>query len=391
VADTRVPEACAQLDGRVRASVRDSGFAAVLAMSPANVAYLSGLRSPDLGTLPGQVHAVIWPAHAEPVIVVPPGRSLNWTDQNHQSFTDVEETRPRIDDIRPYGGDSVGMARMVADVLTELGVVDAVLGVDLVNLPSTITRELSRLLPTVRQEDAGPMLDGLRAIKSPAEVALMTEVNRATAECLELVLASARLGDTELQIAARLTKAVWERGAHACGHALLAAGRRSKAWRPVPSNQPLDEGVLIRASWGIRINGYASNIARNAVVGRASAAQRDRFARISEVHDTIVDAILPGVRSSDLCRLAQREYKRLGLDYNWGSIGHGIGLLNCEPPLLLPDIHEPVVAGMMLAIDLGHFSEDEAYQIEDLVHVTVDGAVNITQRLPGRSLIESLY
>ena len=45
----------------------------------------------------------------------------------------------------------------------------------------------------------------------------------------------------------------------------------------------------------------------------------------------------------------------------------------------------------MLGIDLGYFGEDEIYQIGDLVHVTPDGAVNITQRLPGRSLIESLY
>jgi Xaa-Pro aminopeptidase len=149
--------------------------------------------------------------------------------------------------------------------------------------------------------------------------------------------------------------------------------------------------MLIRTDWGIRIDGYCSDIARNAVVGRASAHQRDRFARISEVHDAIVDAIRPGVLASELSTMAQNEYKRLGLDYNWGIAGHSIGLLAYEPPFLLPEVHEPVLAGMTLAIELGYVADDEVYHIEDLVHVTPDGAVNITQRLPGRSLIESQY
>jgi Xaa-Pro aminopeptidase len=389
VIDVSVPAPGAYLDSRVHAAVCDSGFAAVLAMSPANVAYLSGLRSPGLWTLPEQVHFVIWPAHADPVVVVPRSRTLHWTDHGDQSLAGAEETRPLIRDIRPYDGDSLAGVRMVAEVLTELGVVGAGVGVELANVSLEVSRELSRSLPTVKQEDAGPILDALRAIKSAAEVALLTEVNRATAECLEFVLASVCPGDTESQIAGRLTSALWERGAHAVGHAVLAAGRRSAAWHPVPSSQPVDEGMLIRADWGIRIDGYASGIARNAVVGRASAAQRDRFARISEVHDTLVDAIRPGVHCSDLFTLTRSEYKRLGLDYNWGGIGHGIGLREREHPLLLPDVEEPIVAGMTLAIDLGYFGEDEVYQIEDLVHVTVDGAVNITQRLPGRSLIES--
>ena len=44
-----------------------------------------------------------------------------------------------------------------------------------------------------------------------------------------------------------------------------------------------------------------------------------------------------------------------------------------------------------LEIELGYFGDNEVYHIEDLVHVTSSGAVNLTQRLPGRSLIASGY
>ena len=391
MAEVRNPSGDAYLDvGRVRRLVADSGFAAVLAVSPENVTYLSGFYHPDLHASP-RPHAVVWPASGDPVFIVPSARAPYWTGQGGQSFIRHEETRPLIKDVRPYVGEQPDMVRVAVEVLTELGIRDAVLGVELKNLPLQVSRDLSRLLPTMRQEDAGPLLEAMRAIKSPAEVALMTEVNRATAECLELVLSSVWPGETELQIAARVASALWERGAHAFTHTTLATGRRSTGWHPMPSRQPVEQGTLIRTNWGIRIDGYSSEIARNGVVGRASAAQRDRFARISEAHDSVVDAIHPGLLASDLSAMARREFKQLGLDYNWAIVGHGIGLLRSEAPLLLPDVHEPILEGMTLEIELGYFGDDEVYHVGDLVHVTADGAVNITQRLPGRSLIESLY
>jgi Xaa-Pro aminopeptidase len=392
VTDVRNADACAYPDlERVRGSVADSGFAAVVAMSPANVAYLSGYRDPELGMASERLQALIWPAGGEPILVVPRTRAPDRSGQGEQDSTDPEQARPLVGDIRACDGDQLAVARAVAEAVSELGVRDAVLGVELGNLPFTVGSELARLLPGLRLEDATALLDGLRAIKSPVEVELITEVNRATAECLEFVLASVRPGDTEHQIAGRIAGALWERGAHGFGHATLAAGGRSRSWHPLPSGRRVDEGMLIRTDWGARIDAYASDIARNGVVGMATAVQRDRFARISEIHDTVVDAIRPGTLGSDLSELARREYTRLGLDYNWGSIGHSVGVLGDEPPVLLPGVDEPVLAGMMLGIDLGYVGEDGVHQIKDLVHVTADGAVNITQRLPGRSLIEALY
>jgi Xaa-Pro aminopeptidase len=376
---------------RVRRLVADSRFAALLVTSPENVSYLSGCYSPCLRTLPQRPQFVIWPSDGAPVLVVPRSGAAHWADARERSIFGSEEPGAHVQEVRTYDRDGLEMIRVVADVLTEFGVVDAELGVELGHLPLLMSRELLRLLPGVRQEDAGPLLGAARAIKSAAEVALLTEVNRITAECLEFALCAVRPGDTEQQIAARVTNELWERGAHSFEPVTLAVGPRSIGCHPVPSSRAVEAGMLIRTNWGIRINGYCSDIARNAVVGRASAHQRDRFARISEVYDRIVEAIRPDVLASDLAAMAQIEYQRVGLAFNWGAVGHSIGLLRYEPPHLRADVHEPVLAGMTLAIKLGYLGDDEAYQVEDLVYVTADGAVNLTQRLPGRSLIESQY
>ena len=274
-------------------------------------------------------------------------------------------------------------------LLTDRGVTSGTLAVEFRSLPLKVSLELRRLLPGLTQQDGWPLLNELRKVKSPAEVEVMTRANRLTAESLEKVLGSVRPGLSEREIGAQLAEELWSRGADELSHSVLGAGPRAASWHPWPTGQGLEDGMLIRSDWGVRIDGYTSDIARNAVVGRASAGQKDTFARISEVHDTLVAAVKPGVLASDLSAIARREYARVGLEYRWGLVGHGIGMVIHEEPQLLLDVHDPVVEGMTLEIELGYFGETGGYHIEDMVHVTASGAVNLTQRDPNRRLIES--
>lgn len=374
--------------GRFRACLEATGWGAVVVAAPENVGYLSGFYHPDMRINPERLHIVVWPAVGEPVIVVPTPRADHWVGSGDGSWIGPEESRPCIADVRPYSGEDLEMVDVVVEVLREIGLQRASIGVEVRNLPLKVADELQRCFPGVTFKDAWPLLDSVRAIKTPAERELMAAINRATAEALEQVLASAQSGDTEAEISARLAHELWLRGAHELSHGVLAAGRRSASWHPMPSRQPVTDGMMIRTDWGIRVDGYTSDIARNAVVGRASPSQRQLFARVSEAHDAIVASIRPGVIASDIAGLARREYDRLGLDYRWGMVGHSIGLVTHEAPQLIPDVEQPILENMMLEVELGYFADDEVIHIEDLVHVTAGGAVNITQPEP-RVLIES--
>lgn len=374
---------------RLRKMVDDSGFAAVLAAWPENVGYLSGFYHPDMRVNWERLHLVVWPAGGDPAYVVPRARAVGWDGAAGRSFIGPEESAPFITDIRPYDGENLDMVRAAADVLRDRGVTRGTLGVELRTLPVKVGFELTRLLPGLDQCDAWPLFNEMRKVKSQAELAHLTHVNRVTADVLESVLATARAGETERDLAARLAAELWRHGADELSHSVLGAGRRGHTWHPWPGNQLLEDGMLLRTDWGIRIGGYTSDIARTAVVGTASAAQRDLFARVAEVHDEVVAAVRPGVVPADLVALAQRHYARLGLEYRWGMIGHGIGMVIHEEPQLLADEHDPIVEGMALEIELGYFGEHEGYHIEDLVHVTADGAVNLTQGQRPRVLMET--
>lgn len=374
---------------RVRTLIDDSGFDAVIAVWPENSGYLSGFYHPDTRVNWERLHVVVWPAGGAPAFIVPRMRANLWSDSVDVPFFAPEDSRPFIEDIRGFDGEELDMVRAAAEVLIERGVTTGRLGVEFRSLPLKVSLELERLLPGLTQADAWPLLNELRKVKTPAEVEIMTRANQLTAQSLEEVLRTVRAGETERDVGSRLARELFARGADELSHSVLGGGPRAASWHPWPSGQKMEDGMLLRSDWGVRIDGYTSDIARNAVVGRASAEQQDVFARLSEAHDTVVAAVRPGVLASDLSALARREYARLGLEYRWGLIGHGIGMVIHEEPQLLLDVHDPIVEGMTLEIELGYFGDTGGYHIEDLVHVTAAGAINLTQGDAPRRLIES--
>ena len=236
--------------------------------------------------------------------------------------------------------------------------------------------------------DGWPLLNTIRQVKSPAEVEAMTCAKTITAEALQEALGTVRPGEIEREIGARLAKLLYERGADELSHSILGVGPSASSWHPWPTAGPRGRNAAALGLGGANRRVHLRHRPQRG--GRAGQPkQLDIFTRLSDAHDAVVAAVKPGVLASDLSALARREYARVGLEYRWGLIGHGIGLVIHEEPQLLLDVHDPVVEGMTMEIELGYFGESGGYHIEDLVHVTATGAVNLTQTDPNRRLIQT--
>ncbi len=373
---------------RIRRLLAESKFDAIIVAWPENVNYLSGFYHPDMRLTWERLHIVVWPSGGEPTFVVPRVRADNWNGTPTPSWA-PEETRPFIDDIRGYEGERLEMVRVVTDVLRERGILSGLVGVEFRSLPIKVSAELSRLLPGIKYDDAWPLLNEMRQVKTESEVEIITWANQLTARTIEEVLAGARHGETEIAVASRLTEKLQSQGAQELSHTIFGGGSRGGQWHPWPSSQKLEDGMLVRVDWGIREDGYSSDIARTAVIGTASNAQRAMFARLSEVHDIVVNATRPGVTAYELVDLARRHYERLRMEFRWSIVGHGIGLVLHEEPQLTIDYDEPLVEGMTLEIELGWVDPKQGYHIEDLVYIGHDATVNLTRPDGPRDLIQT--
>jgi Xaa-Pro aminopeptidase len=372
---------------RIRDLLEASDFDGIVSVWHENTGYLSGFYHPDMRLTWERLHIVVWPSGGEPVYIVPRARATNWNGLPSPTWA-VDETRPFINDIRGYDGEHLDMVRVIAEVLVEKGISSGLIGVEFRVLPMKISSELSRLLPQIRYADAWPLLNDVRKVKTDKEVKLITRLNQLTARTIEQVMSEVHAGETDYMVASRISQKLLEKGADELSHTVFGGACRAGQWHPWPSPSPLEEGTLVRIDWGIRKHGYTSDIGRTAVVGTASAQQRDKFYRISEVHDLVVDAIRPGVMSGDLVELARKSYERLGLEFRWPIVGHSIGRVLHEAPHLTSEYNEPLVEGMTLEIELGWVDSQEGYHLEDLVYVGADETVNLTRPADAPRLIE---
>lgn len=353
---------------RLRRTIDDGPHDAVIVMSPENVPYYSGFYNFDLRGIPERVHFVVWPRGGAPAFVVP--------DRRQQTLKPGDTF---IRDVRGYHGEGLGSVRVVAEVLAERGVAEGRIGIEGRNFPAAHLLELQRLLPRARFEDAFSSLERVRLIKTPAEIEVLTRVARATAEAIDVAFRAARPGDSERSIAARMQSELLARGADMIAFPVFGAGERTGHFHGLASDEPVEPGMVVKTDFAGMLDGYYSDIARTAVMGKASPRQRDIHAKLTDVKHRIVAGIRPGMLASEVANLGIQAYGDLGLEFKWNILGHGIGLGIHESPQLYPWVDEPILPGMTMMIETGYRDyPNDSFHVEDLILITDRGAEYLT-------------
>jgi Xaa-Pro aminopeptidase len=352
----------------IRRTVDNGPYDAVIVVSPENVPYYSGFYNMDLRTLPERFHFAIWPRGGEPALVVVERRAQ--TVRPEETF---------ITDVRGYQGEGLDSMRVVAEVLQDHGIKQGRIGIEGRNFPGGHLQELQRRLPDVAFEDAYYFLESVRLIKTQAEIDTLIKVNLMTTAAIDAAWKAAKPGDTERAIMARMQFELMTRGADMVTAPLLAAGMRSGMWHATAADIPVENGMVLKTDFGGTLDGYYSDIARTAVMGKASDHQKDMHAKLTEIKDRVVHAIRPGMPASAIARLGMDTYQAVGLEFKWSIIGHSIGMGLHESPQIYSWVEEPVQPGMTMMIEIGYNDyPNDSFHIEDLILVTDKGADYLT-------------
>lgn len=346
---------------RIKRTVDDSPYDAIVVTSPENVPYYSGFWNFDLRGIPERIHYVLWPKRGEPTWVVPDKR---------KSFLVPGETF--IEDVIPYTGEEV--ADSVGELVVALekhGITSGRVGFEGRSLPAGHLLELRNRLPQVRFEDAYKLLESVRLVKTPAEIEVLQRLTGWTTAAIDTAFSTAKLGDTERSIVARMQYELLMRGADMMAFPVLGAGERTGYFHALATDRVVESGTLIKTDFGGFKDGYYSDVARTVCMGKASDKQKDMYAKMQEIKHRTIDFIKPGVLASDVANHTRNVYQQLGLEYKWSIIGHGIGLGIHESPQIYPWAHEPILPGMAMMIEIGYNDYPrDSYHVEDLIVIT---------------------
>ncbi len=249
--------------------------------------------------------------------------------------------------------DPNSVARHVGDFLVENGIDRERVG--LVSgkfMPAEVLDPLRRTFPKLRLEPATLPYWAIKAVKSPAEIAVLEECGAATADGLEAAMDAAVPGASEYEVAAAAAHAMMGR-AESVGHNMVVTGPRCGLKHLLPSPRRIEDGDMVFVDIGVIHKGYVTDAARVRCAGKVGSKQRAVLQCGLDMHQAVVDAARPGVRIGDLQLLAQGIADKAGLgEHYWPTgFGHGIGTNIAELPSLHLGNDAELRAGNVFALE----------------------------------------
>jgi Xaa-Pro aminopeptidase len=144
--------------------------------------------------------------------------------------------------------------------------------------------------------DPGMLLDDLRVIKDPYEVAMMRQAARISVDGFRRAAGLIKPGIGEWQIEAAVEAEFRTQGADGSAFpSIVASGANATVLHYIANDRVMQAGDLLLIDAGARHRGYCGDLSRTFPVnGRFSAAQRDLYEGVLRAHDAAVAAVQPG-------------------------------------------------------------------------------------------------
>ena len=226
------------------------------------------------------------------------------------------------------------------------------------------------------------LVESLRAVKEPGELAAIRRATEVTNRTYERLAEERFSGRTEKELVWRMTELFHEEGADEPAFAIdIAAGPTAASPHAVPGDRVVQEGELVLVDAGAKVDGYCSDCTRTFAVGEISDSLQEIYELTRLAQQAGLDAVRPGAIGRDVDAAARAVIADAGYGESFGhGLGHGIGLLVHEAPNLRPESTDVLAAGNAVTVEPGiYLSGVGGVRIEDLVVVTEDGCDALTR------------
>ena len=131
--------------------------------------------------------------------------------------------------------------------------------------------------------------------------------------------------------------------------------------------------------YGCQYNGYLSDMTRTVVVGKASEEQKKVYDLCRQMTEDVEAVIKPGVTGIECYEASLKAIKDTPyLKYNYGGIGHGIGLFVHELPFIGSNSTAVLQKGNIMTVEPGIYIPGwGGIRIEDQGLITEQGYENL--------------
>ncbi len=365
-----------------QAALRKDDLAGAVIVQSADLFYFTGTAQ--------SAHLVV-PGTGEPVLLV----------RKTLERARAESPLARIEPMRSL--------RELQEAMRAAGVERGPVGFELDVLPAARYLDYARRLDGYELVDCSPQVRRLRAVKSAWELERIREASATMAQVGDRVRAVLREGMSELELAAEVEAWLRRQGHQGIlrmrafngeiHYGMVAAGPSAAepggtdtplvGAGPNPSvgkgssARPIRRGEPVIVDLVGTSGGYASDQTRTFSLGPPPAELREAYEAARTILHRVAAEARPGVPASRLydlsVELAGERREHFASFERVSFVGHGLGLEIDEPPFLARGYDEPLVEGMVFALEPKFFYPDlGAVGVENTYAVTADGVEQLT-------------
>ncbi len=248
-------------------------------------------------------------------------------------------------------------------------------------------KQFRKRFPKARLVATRDLVLDLRRTKEPVEVKQIADAQRVTDRVFGNVLKMVEPGARERDLALEIEFQFRKQGEVAFD-SIVASGPNAAKPHAGFSDRKLRTGDALTFDIGCRLRGYCSDMTRTVFVGKAPPELRKVYETVLEAQQHALAVIKPGVAARKVDAAARDYITEQGYGKCFGhGLGHGVGIEVHEMPSLAATSKDTLAVGDIVTVEPGIYLPGiGGVRIEDMVHVTKNGYVNLT-RSPKR-LIE---
>ncbi len=226
----------------------------------------------------------------------------------------------------------------------------------------------------------GGVIRELAEYKDEHEMELVREAQKITDEAYAAVLPLLRPDMRETDVAAELEYQMKKRGASGTSFETIAvSGTNSARPHGVPRPVVLEKGFLTM-DFGCYRKGYASDMTRTVVIGKADAQMKKVYDTVLQAQLAAIAAVKEGMLGCDLDKVARDIIYAAGYEGCFGhGLGHGVGIYIHENPRVSAAGRKPLTKGHIFTVEPGIYLKGKyGVRIEDMIQMTAQGPLDIT-------------
>lgn len=362
----------ARLD-RAQRAMTAAGIDALLLTTEADIAYLSGFRTPFWQS-PTRPWYLVVPRDGKPVAVIP-------------EIGAECMARGWVEDIRtwssPHPTDD-GVSLLYA-ALEETAGAGGTVGVPMarethLRMP---VRDFDALRHALSFTDATPLLRDLRMVKSEREIAKIAHVCGMVSDAFDRAPDLFEAGQSDIEAFRAFKIECLRQGVDDVSY--LVGGAGPGGYGDIispPAGRPLAHGDVLILDTGCTFDGYFCDFNRNFAFGAADDSARRAYDTVWRATEAGFNAARPGATCADLFRAMQAVLQAGGARGNAvGRLGHGLGSELTEPPSHAPFDETVLTPGMVITLEPGmEFAPGRNMVHEENIVIRDGGAELLTRR-----------